>query len=201
MGDSFVAGHGDRTGLGWTGRIAVEGLARGLDLTAYDLGVRRDTSLDVLARLAQETRPRLAAAADPRIVLSFGVNDTVVEERGVRVPLSSTVDALRRMQRAVEPVPVLLVGPPAVDDDQQNRRIAETDAALGAEAARLGMPHLSCFAATRDDDTWRREVRAGDRFHPGAAGYEVLAAVLGQRVLDWLERPQAAPSPAAETTT
>ncbi len=95
------------------------------------------------------------------------------------------------MQRAVDPVRLLLVGPPAVDDDQQNLRIAETDARLQSEAARLEIPFLSSYETTRDSDTWRQEVRDGDHHHPGTAGYEVLAAVLSDPILDWLQQPAA----------
>jgi lysophospholipase L1-like esterase len=44
LGDSFVAGVGDPHCLGWAGRLAALSHARGLLLTVYNLGVRRDTT-------------------------------------------------------------------------------------------------------------------------------------------------------------
>ena len=58
-GDSLVAGTGDETALGWVGRVAAAGIASGLDLTSYNLGVRGATSVQVVRRLAIEARPRL----------------------------------------------------------------------------------------------------------------------------------------------
>src|SRR5262249_19732759 len=46
IGDSYVAGAGDDTGLGWVGRVTARARADGYDLTAYNLGVRRDTAAD-----------------------------------------------------------------------------------------------------------------------------------------------------------
>ncbi|WP_298591436.1 GDSL-type esterase/lipase family protein [uncultured Kocuria sp.] len=113
VGDSFVAGIGDSTGLGWVGRVTAAGLARGLRLTTYNLGVRRETSVQIGQRLVAETTPRLAAAEDPRIVISCGVNDTMHEQEIPRVPLSETVRALRNMHEVISPTRLLLIGPPA----------------------------------------------------------------------------------------
>src|SRR5688500_4352961 len=88
IGDSFVNGTGDDTALGWVGRVCAAARARGVGLTAYNLGIRRDTSLGVLARCEQEWSRRLPVGVDGvdgvdgRIVLSFGVNDTVVDADG-----------------------------------------------------------------------------------------------------------------------
>jgi acyl-CoA thioesterase-1 len=82
IGDSFVNGTGDDTALGWVGRVCAAARGRGVGLTAYSLGIRRDTSVDVLARCEREWSRRLPAGIDGRIVLSFGVNDTVIEDGG-----------------------------------------------------------------------------------------------------------------------
>ncbi|MET8875781.1 hypothetical protein [Nocardia sp. NPDC004604] len=38
----------------------------------------------------------------------------------------------------------------------------------------------------RDGAVWMREVRAGDGAHPGAAGYDELAAIIGSHWREWL---------------
>jgi acyl-CoA thioesterase I len=182
-GDSLVAGTGDETALGWVGRVVAAGIASGLDLTGYNLGVRGATSVQVVRRLAIEARPRLTVAEDPRIVLSFGANDTLPS---VLLSVPETLAALRDAQHRMAPVPLLLVGPPAVDDDEQNARLRLLDAALGEEAGLLGIPFVSVFAATEESDVWRRPVHEGDGFHPDAAGYALLASVVTDPILTWL---------------
>jgi acyl-CoA thioesterase-1 len=52
FGDSFVNGTGDDDALGWVGRAVASARHAGRDVTAYNLGVRGDTSADVAARCA-----------------------------------------------------------------------------------------------------------------------------------------------------
>lgn len=197
VGDSFVAGTGDPTALGWVGRVTAAAVARGHRLTAYNLGVRGDTSVDVGDRLARELAPRLPSGVRSGVVLSFGVNDTVLVEGRVRVTPSGTVGAFDRSCEAAGAASVLLVGPPAVDDDAQNLRLLGTSEALREAAERRGVPFVDTFSATVRSKVWRHEVRDGDGYHPGAAGYEVLAAVVVEPFLAWLdERFRDAPPPA-----
>jgi acyl-CoA thioesterase I len=192
IGDSFVNGTGDDTALGWVGRVCAAARARGVALTAYNLGIRRDTSLDVLARCEQEWSRRLPAGAagiDARIVLSFGVNDTVVEEvEGAsrqRVKLAESCEAFRRIVDAAISVSsagsasserrVLFVGPPPVADDDHNARIERLAAALFDEAARRDVPHIDLFTPLVADERYRLEIANGDGAHPTAAGYARIA--------------------------
>ncbi|MBD5785924.1 G-D-S-L family lipolytic protein [Cellulosimicrobium terreum] len=186
VGDSYVAGIGDETALGWVGRVVAASAARGRPLTAYNLGVRRDTTALVADRVAREVPPRLVGAAEPRVVVSSGVNDTVLEDGAPRLDTAGSVAALRRLGEGLTTTPLLVVGPVAVADPEHDRRVARLDVALRAEATRLGARYVALHERTGDDDAWRREVRAGDGFHPGAAGYEMLADLLAGPVLDWL---------------
>lgn len=186
VGDSFVAGHGDTSALGWVGRVSAAALTAGLPLTAYNLGVRRDTSVLIRDRIRREAGPRLAPANDPRVILSFGVNDTTIEGGAQRVDPHESVLAFRQSVRAVAPAEVAFVTAPAVDDDAQNERIHDLNQLLLAEAAACGVLAVDTFAATSEDEVWRREVRDGDRFHPDSAGYERLAGLVTAPLLDWL---------------
>ena len=191
IGDSFVNGTGDDTALGWVGRVCAAARARGVGLTAYNLGIRRDTSLDVLARCAQEWRRRLPDEIDGRIVLSFGVNDTVVEEgrrgRGglprQRVTTAKSRDAFRKIvDTAAAAVGgtkrVLFVGPPPVADDDHNRRIERLAAALFAEADGSGVLYIDLFTPLVGDESYRREIANGDGAHPTSAGYARIAEIV-----------------------
>ncbi|MBD7950744.1 G-D-S-L family lipolytic protein [Oerskovia sp. Sa4CUA1] len=188
VGDSFVAGTGDPTALGWVGRVTAVAIARGHRLTAYNLGVRGDTSQDVGDRLAREVAPRLPSGACSGVVLSFGVNDTVLVNGRVRVTSAATVEALDRSYQAAGAAEVLLVGPPAVGDDAQNQRLLSTSEALREAAGRRGAPFVDTFSGTVQSEVWRREVRDGDGYHPGAAGYEVLAGIVVGPFLAWLDQ-------------
>jgi hypothetical protein len=94
FGDSLVAGVGDPTGAGWVGRVVAGAFASGLALTAYNLGVRGETSGQVASRWRAEALPRLWPGADCRIVVSFGANDTSVEHGRVRVEADRSLEAL-----------------------------------------------------------------------------------------------------------
>ncbi|WP_375388297.1 SGNH/GDSL hydrolase family protein [uncultured Amnibacterium sp.] len=94
-GDSLTAGTGDETSLGGVGRVTAAGIAAGLDLTSYNLGVRGATSVQVVRRLAIEARLRLTAG-EPRIIQSFGVKHTHPDNL---LPIGDTVGALRAAQR------------------------------------------------------------------------------------------------------
>lgn len=94
--------------------------------------------------------------------------------------------ALRSINIASGPTELMLIGPPAVDDDDQNERISALSGVLEEESKRLGIPFLGCFESTVANLVWRREVREGDGFHPDAAGYGQLAAIIQAPLLEWL---------------
>ena len=79
VGDSMVNGTGDPEFLGWVGRVLREERTRHPELTGYNLGIRRDTSADILARWSAEVTRRLPTEIEGRVVFSFGVNDCVQE--------------------------------------------------------------------------------------------------------------------------
>jgi len=79
VGDSFVNGTGDEKKLGWAGRLCAFLEAEELDITYYNLGVRRNTSGDIRDRWEYECAQRLSDDSENIVVFSFGVNDTVIE--------------------------------------------------------------------------------------------------------------------------
>ncbi|MGY1719781.1 GDSL-type esterase/lipase family protein [Blastococcus sp. SYSU DS0552] len=187
IGDSFVAGVGDPEHRGWVGRLCARSHGAGLPLTAYNLGVRRETSADVLARWSAECRPRLSAGDDRRVVVAFGVNDTTVEAGGPRVPEDASVAVLAELLAAAADAgwPVLVVGPPPVADAGQNHRIAALDVRFGELCAARGVPYAGVLASLTGSATWRREVAEGDGAHPGAAGYQRYADLLWPAWAAW----------------
>ncbi|WP_319381833.1 GDSL-type esterase/lipase family protein [Thiomicrorhabdus sp.] len=175
LGDSFVNGTGDEEALGWTGRLCADARKKGHEVTCYNLGVRRNTSRDVLLRWQSEVALRLPGEVDGRIVLSCGVNDTVIERGIPRVPLMESIENVRELLLGAESFPRILIGPPCVGEDRQNRRIQELSSAYAALAADLQIPFIDLFAVFRDDEAFIQEISANDGFHPGAVGYSKMA--------------------------
>lgn len=188
LGDSFVAGVGDPEHLGWTGRLAARSERAGQFLTTYNLGVRRETSSDVLARWRTECAPRLPATSDGRVVVSLGVNDTTEEDGAVRVAAPESTANLAELLQGLRSAnwPVLVVGPPPVGDDDQNRRIGLLDVAFARVCSSARTAYVSTLPDLITDETWRREVEAGDGAHPAAAGYQRLADIVWPSWTGWL---------------
>ena len=194
FGDSLVASAGDPTGLGWVGRVVAASFSAGLPITSYNLGVRGETSVQVAARVRQETGPRLSSGADTRVVVSFGANDTTIEDGGRRVEAERSRGALGEIleRGAGIGLPVLVVGPAPVDGAEQNRRIQRLSADFGELCAASGVPFVAVIEALLASDVWSKQVADGDGAHPGAAGYEALAQlVLAGGWMDWLRSSSA----------
>jgi acyl-CoA thioesterase I len=189
FGDSLVAGVGDPTGRGWVGRVVAASFDVGLPLTAYNLGVRAETSVQVAARWRGETLPRLVPGADQRIALSFGANDTTVDRGGLRVTSERSCAALAGMLEEVDEIGMtsLVIGPAPVDDPQQNERIQALSASFSEICASAGVRFISVVEELLATPSWMTQVAAGDGAHPAANGYEALAdLIIAGGWADWL---------------
>lgn len=177
IGDSFINGTNDPDCLGWVGRACAQARRRDIDLTVYNLGIRRDTSVDMAARWQAEALARQPAGQPGLLVFSFGVNDSTVDETGrPRVALAdSLAHAGAMLAEAARRHPTLMVGPPPIDDDDVNARTRTLSAALASLCGDLGVPFLDIFTPLEHHPVWRREVATYDGAHPGTAGYAVLA--------------------------
>ena len=174
VGDSIVNGTGDPDYLGWVGRVLRDERRRRPELTGYNLGIRRDTSGQILARWREEVTRRLPAEIEGRVVFSFGVNDAVQEVD----PARTLAHAEAILGEANALWPVFMVGAaPIVPEDSRARSLA-LDAMFAGLCARLDVPYVSVFAGLLETPTWLDEARAGDGAHPGAGGYERLAALI-----------------------
>ncbi|WNF00647.1 GDSL-type esterase/lipase family protein [Streptomyces luomodiensis] len=191
IGDSFVQGIGDPEHRGWVGRVLE---ATGGDITAFNLGIRRDTSEDVLRRCWQEVLPRTLPGSDNRLVVSFGSNDMVQENGTVRVGAARTVENLASIleearRQAITP---LVVGPPPVVDagGEHLRRTAALADEMAALCRSQHVPFIATTLELADDPVWTREALAGDGAHPGRGGYQRLAELVGAgQWRAWIEQP------------
>ena len=199
VGDSFVAGVGDPAHLGWTGRLAVESLRDGCPLTAYHLGVRRQTSLDISHRWLFECQQRLPETADGRVVFSFGVNDTADDGAGPRVHAVEAAAHLTGMlhQAAERDWAGLVVGPPPVADAEHDQRIEHLDGLFRTACRQAAVPYVSVFSLLFGDGAWRTEVQHGDGAHPAAGGYQQLTELVRPTWHRWTSEARASQRPGA----
>ncbi len=189
FGDSLVAGVGDETGLGWVGRSVAAAHAAGMALTPYNLGVRRDTSRDILSRWEREARPRLEATM--RVVFSFGANDTTIEGGRLRVlpeETATNLDAVLVRAAALD-LPAFVVGPSPVNDARQRRRVIDLARRMNDVSTGRGIPFVDVATSIDAHGVWRAECERGDGAHPGAGGYAYLAELVADAWLSWLRHP------------
>lgn len=186
LGDSLVNGTGDETALGWAGRLCAKANAGGASVTYYNLGIRRNTSRDVLLRWQQECALRLPAGIDGRVVLSCGVNDTVMEACATRLTLDESCRSVREILRhAAATYKTIIVGPPPVNDDAQNQRIKIISEAFARESETLRVPFIEIFSHLVGDIRYRKEISDSDGAHPRSGGYTTIAQLISASAAWW----------------
>ena len=191
FGDSFVNGTGDDSCLGWVGRVCAIARGRGRDVTCYNLGIRGNTTTDILGRWRREASDRLLPEHDGRLVFSFGANDCCADENGsVRVSNSQArANAETILDAALGWRPTLLVGPLPVGDPVADERIGQLSGDFARVCVRLGVPYLPVWQLAGASVVWAREVAAGDGAHPNAGGYTLVAEAVQRWPAwqDWVE--------------
>jgi lysophospholipase L1-like esterase len=170
------------------GPVVHRGTQAGNAATFYNLGVRQNTTQDILARWETECGLRLPSSCDGRVVLSWGVNDTVVEHGVWRAPLEKSVATLRHILKHSIKYTVLLVGPPPVEEEAHNERILLLSQAYAHEAKALGIPYIELFSPVVADADYRREVSSHDGSHPGSDGYAKMAQLIAMSPQWWFPR-------------
>jgi acyl-CoA thioesterase-1 len=194
FGDSFVNGTGDDEGLGWVGRIVAAARHAGRDLTAYNLGIRGNTSADVAARWLHEARLRLPAEDDGRLVFSFGANDCASNDvdGGPRMDRTASLANARAILEAARSwLPTLMIGPASVAEDvKANECICALSLDYETLCEKVGVPYLELSRLTLASPIWRQESLAGDGAHPNRGGYAVVAAAVANWPAwrAWVER-------------
>lgn len=185
LGDSLVNGVGDPKGQGWVTRVVARSQHPEVRHTAYNLGVRGNTSADVLDRWRTEVPPRWRDGAERRLVVSVGANDVA---RGVtlarhRLNLANILDDAT--STGVAP---FVVSPPPSLDGEVNDKLAVLVDAQADVCARRSVPFVDCFRPLLGHDQWRAELSASEiPGHPGQAGYGLLAwLVLHNGWNEWL---------------
>ncbi|MBM3517442.1 MAG: hypothetical protein FJX56_06100 [Alphaproteobacteria bacterium] len=196
VGDSITLGTADAACLGWPARLAAAELARGHELTVYNLGVRANTTTQIAQRWRPECAARLPDLVPGGVVFNFGTNDTrQLAGGGVELTLDQSLANARAMVAdAASWKPVLWVGQVPVYEPKQplrsltgaiyhftNERVRQWTAAYAALAGELAVPFLDLYTSLVQDGAWNAQMALGDSVHPTATGYAMIA----ERVAAW----------------
>ena len=186
VGASLVAGVGDPKGQGWVSRVVGRTHNADLELTAYNLGVRGDTTADVLARWKSECAPRWEGREEKRLVISVGTGDAMsgVTLARHRLNLANILD-----DAASAGIGTFVVSPPPADDEEINAKLDVLVEAQADVCARRGVPFVDCFRPLLGHEQWQTDLAASRiAHHPGQAGYGLIAwLVLHNGWYDWLQ--------------
>ncbi|WP_302978758.1 GDSL-type esterase/lipase family protein [Bilophila wadsworthia] len=179
FGDSITLGVNDTLAGGWIGRFA--GLASqraGLPVppsTFYNLGVRKQSSLQIRERWASEYRSRVNDATVPYLVFCFGTVDMAAPNGNVVVPMQESIqNAQAILSEAQMEAPVLMMGPPPVKNPDHLERLNKLNETYAGLCLDLGVAYLdllkglpAVYVADLDDG-----------LHPGKTGNMLIAEQL-----------------------
>ncbi|HZP18703.1 MAG TPA: GDSL-type esterase/lipase family protein [Bauldia sp.] len=194
VGDSITFGWRDEDVGGWPARLS-GAIANRHGVTAYNLGVRGDTSRSILARWEDEVGRRKQAHS--AIVFAFGANDAKLDARGQSLiaPEETRRNTAAILSGAKRDHAVLLIGPAPVDEAAlakvlnpsgsvpvpSNRQIGIVSDILAEEAERAGIPYFDLMHRLAADEDWFEALRGTDGIHPPGRGHDRIAAL----VLAW----------------
>ncbi|SOB59834.1 Lipolytic protein G-D-S-L family [Pseudodesulfovibrio profundus] len=171
FGDSLTLGVGDDKGIGWAGRVTAGVRETGVDATGYNLGVRKDTSVNIQHRWKPEAMLRRMPGTPFKLVFSFGVADVM---NGVSSE-ESLAGAVATLSQAKAMGDVLLIGPTPVNDTAKREAITTLSRMQEGLAKRLEIPFVATVDAMHRSFVYGQALNDGDGVHPTGLGYADLA--------------------------
>lgn len=171
FGDSLTLGFGDESGLGWPGRLSNALVEKGVQVTSYNLGVRKDTSMQMQHRWRNEAMLRRLPDTDFKLVFSFGVAD-VANKVAAEQSLAAGVAMLTQAKAMGD---VLVVGPTPVNDRGVREEVTTLSRMLAGLCKRVDIPFIPTIDAMHRSFVYGTSLNDGDGVHPTAAGYAELA--------------------------
>jgi lysophospholipase L1-like esterase len=177
IGDSFVNGTGDESYLGWVGRVCAKTYSEypDIELTCYNLGVRKETSGGILERFELEIKPRLRDTDSHIAILSFGVNDCAqnidleVSKQNLNMLLTQAKKSFQKL---------LFVMPPPIADQEINQKIKCLIDQYRFICKELEVEYIDFFDILSENKIWKKQTRENDGAHPKSQGYEIFAKLI-----------------------
>lgn len=171
FGDSLTLGFGDESGLGWPGRLSNALMEKGKQVTSYNLGVRKDTSMQMQHRWRNEAMQRRLPDTDFKLVFSFGVADVAN-----KVPTEQSLAAgVAMLTQAKSMGDVLVVGPTPVNDRAVREEVTTLSRMVAGLCKRVDIPFIPTMDAMHRSFVYGSALNDGDGVHPTASGYAELA--------------------------
>lgn len=171
FGDSLTLGFGDEAGLGWPGRVSNSLMEKGKQVTSYNLGVRKDTSMQMQYRWQNEAKQRLLPGNEFKLVFSFGVADIANGVPGEQT-LAAGVAMLTQAKAMGD---VMVVGPTPINDEAKRAEITMMSRMLAGLCKRVDIPFIPTIDAMHRSFVYGQALNDGDGVHPTASGYADLA--------------------------
>ncbi len=171
FGDSLTLGYGDDAGLGWSGRLSRALRKKGLDVTSYNLGIRKETSVQLQHRWKAEAMLRQIPGQPFKLVFSFGVADVAND-----IPSEQSLaagDAILSQAKIMGDV--LVVGPAPVNDQSKREEIATLSRRISGLCKRLDIAFFPTADAMYRSVVYKTALNDGDGVHPVASGYADMA--------------------------
>ena len=171
IGDSLTLGFGDETALGWPGRITQALAKEGAQVTSYNLGIRKDTSVQMQHRWRPEVMQRKLPDTPLKMVFSFGVAD-VCNGVGGEESMTAAVTILMQAKTMGD---VLVIGPTPINDANKREGITTLSHMFESMCKRLEIPFVPTAVPMHRSFVYGQALNDGDGVHPAAAGYADLA--------------------------
>ena len=179
FGDSVTLGVNDAPAGGWVARLAGKAAEKGLNVppdTFYNMGVRKNSSRDILARWEAEYKARAMEGCPATLVFCFGTVDMATPHAVPNVPVGeSAANAREILMKAREYGSVVFVSAPPVKDEEHCQRIEALCTAYAAIAKAVDVPFIDIFHPLMElgyvEDL-------ADGVHPGPRGNEMIAELL-----------------------
>ena len=100
FGDSVTLGVNDAPAGGWVARLAGKAAEKGLNVppdTFYNMGVRKNSSRDILARWEAEYKARAMEGCPATLVFCFGTVDMAAPHAVPNVPVGESAANAREI--------------------------------------------------------------------------------------------------------
>lgn len=174
MGDSITLGVNDSERLGWPGRVCSRLDPAGMNITAYNLGVRASTTEHIRKRWVSEIERRVVRGKTGALVFSFGVADVA---NGLTAE-QSLENAREILWRADSEYKTLFICPSPVSDEAKNRKVAELVEKYVQLCSELDIPCLDINYSLQRNESFLEDIGRGDGVHPGSTGYGIMADII-----------------------
>ena len=179
FGDSITLAVNDAPAGGWVARLAARAAEKGLNIppdTFYNLGVRKNSSRDILSRWEDEYKVRALEGSPATLVFCFGTVDMAAPNAVPNVPVGeSAANARDILSKAKEYGSVLMVSAPPVKNEEHNQRLEALCTAYSAICKSVDVPFIDLFHPLMEAG-YIEELEDG--IHPGPRGNTMIANLL-----------------------